>query len=256
MIVSNGVSIPDLQEEARIPLNKDWNGYEILYLVENSPKRMCPKEILQREDELIEYVIQNTSVDNDPRRIEEGGYRVDILDSASEEDLKQILELYQETFTKYLFPMTLENVRKLITNTNARASVVRDSDGKIVSICVAETARIDTNLGSLYICELSDEATHPEHRRRGLNSACIQRLIEHLYEKDGIDLIFEEARAPHIGVNKVAAKLGFKYVGRLNKHCVIGGSKEIYENNSYENLNVWYLPRCFNEIFKGNTRKK
>jgi len=243
MIVSNGLKIPDMNEESRIPLNKDWNGYEIVYLADNHSERMSPKEILQQEDELVRNVIENTRVENNLERIAKDGYKVEILKSVNPEGLSQIVEIYQKSFTWYLFEMTPENIKGLITNPNARTSVVRNPDGKIVSICVAETARIETNHGILNICELSDEATHPEYRRRGLNQACIETLISHLYREDNIDLIFEEARAPHIGVNKVAAKLGFIYAGRLHKHCVIGGTKEVPENNLYENLNVWYLPR-------------
>lgn len=230
MIASNGLLIPDINEEARVPLSKDWNGHEIVYLADNHPERISPKGILKQEDELVRNIIESTSIDNDLDRIRNDGYKIEILNSVTPEDLKQIYEVYQKSFTKYLFEMTLENIRSLVTNPNGRASIVRNSDGKIVSICVAETAKIATNRGTLYICELSDEATHPEYRRRGLNRVCINRLIKHLYEGDKIDLIFEEARAPHIGVNRVAVKLGFVYAGRLQKHCVIGGTKRNTRN--------------------------
>jgi GNAT superfamily N-acetyltransferase len=226
-----------------------------VYLAENDPERMSPREILQQEDELIEAVLRNTSVDNNPRRIEDEGYIVKILESASEGELRQMQRLLQKSFPRYLYEFTLDSVRDLVNNPSTRTSVARNSEGEIVSICVAETAIIDTNRGNLYISELSEEATDPDHRRQGLNTACMRTLITHLYEEDMIDLIFEEARAPHIGVNRVAAKLGFKYAGRLHKHCVIGGTKEIPEYDSYENLNVWYLPRRFNEVIRKNIKK-
>jgi len=240
MIISNEVKIPKMSEEGRMPLNRKWGNYEILYLAENKPERFSSQEILQKEEELVTNLL-DSRVSTKPRQIEDDGYFIEILESPDDNDLKQIQELLQEVFTRYIIPFTWDNVKNLITNPGSVTSVVRTSQREIVSMTVAERMTVETDMGDLYICELSEESTHPDHRRRGLLQACMTSLMSHLYD-NGIDLIFEEARASHIGVNKAAVKLGFEYGGTLNKHCIIGGTSEIPEKGVYENLNIWYHP--------------
>lgn len=234
-----------MNTEALIPLNKEWKDYLILYLGENERERCTPPEVWKAEDMLLQQLLQNTQrrgKDEIFQRIRGNGYRIEILDkNISGREIREVFEIYREAFPRYTFPLTRENIRGLITSPQTLVAVARDFNDKIVSISVAEIASVETDLGELTISELSDEATLRAHRGRGLSQACILSLIDELYRM-GIGVIYEEARATHIGVNKAAIRLGFNYGGRLMQHCVIGGDKEVYSQGKFEDLNVFYLP--------------
>ena len=132
----------------------------------------------------------------------------------------------------------------LVKSPTSITALARDNNGNIVSVAVAEVAEILTDRGLLRISELSDEATHPYHRNKGLNQSCVSALVQELLATYGgkIHLIFEEDRAPSRGVNQQSANLGFRYAVRLNRHCRINADRDIEVEGPYEDLNVWYLP--------------
>jgi len=239
--------------ETEIPLRGEWKDYSIIYYGENNIERFSPPEILKAEDALIEQVFRNRKSYDPLEKVRKLGYRIE-TGSLKRNDIDQIYQVYRDAFTRYLFEITPETVRNLLDNEDVRVAVARDLNDQIVAIIVGEIAEIRTDLGNLKICELSDEATLKPHRGMGLNQACVKALIEEL-NNSGIDLIYQEDRACHIAVNQQSANLGFMYAGRLNKHCVIGGDREIQEEGPYENLNVVYLPGWFNERIKRNFRK-
>jgi len=231
--------------EALIPLEGRWDGYHIVYMAENSESRCTPRRILEEEERLLFNVLQTTrrkSGEEVMRRVRENGYRIELLREVSPREIEEIVGIYNEVLPSYTFPITPESVRELISSPTSLVAVARDFNDRIVSISIAEVARLETDLGLLTIAELSDEATLRSHRRRGLSQACILLLADEL-SRNGTDLIYEEARATHVGVNKATVSLGFRYAGRLIQHCVIGGDREIDFESIYEDLNVFYLPR-------------
>lgn len=252
MIASKGLKMRGMQEEARIQLGGGWKGYEIIYLGENDPKRRSPSKVLISEDELLKRAIcrgDSRRISDVFQRVGEKGYKVSVESVRNPKDVVQIYNVYQEAFSesqgtiRYTFKLTEENVRGVLST--ATTCVARDSEGRIVSVVLGEIAIISTNIGTLKLCEYSDEATLRDYRKCGLGQACLHVLVRELSEKtDDIILIYGEARAPHAGANVVPARVGFSYGGRLIQHCTIGGDKEIKEvTGPYEDLNVWYLPR-------------
>lgn len=234
--------------EAVIPLAGKWEGYQLLYYGENLVERLTPQPINRREDELVSWVLANKRTDNALERARGLGYTVGILSSPSSEDLEYLTGIYSEAFSengrvKYMFEINRDTVRELVTTPTSRVAIARNYEGKIVSVIIGETSVINTSRGSFEICEYSDEATLKAHRRHGLSQACLQLLGSQLYTNGGVDLLYAEARALNIGANKVPANLGYRHAGRLAKHCLIGGDKDIETNTDFEDLNVWYLPK-------------
>lgn len=243
MVVSKGLKIAGMHEEARIQLNGDWKEYEIIYLGENDSRRMVSPAILIAEDKLLESVVkQSKRYSNVLQRIKQEGFKVSI-GAIAPPDISQICNLYQEAFSdnkgkfKYTFALTEKTLETILPT--ATVVTARNCQREIVSILMGEVAEIPTDKGKLKICEYSDEATLRLYRGKGLSQACLRVLIQELSED--IDVIYGEARASHVGANVVPVKAGFAYGGRLIKNCVIGGDKEVKEKGRYENLNVWYF---------------
>jgi hypothetical protein len=242
-----GFEIPN--SEAVIPLDDRWTGYQIIYYGENLLERMTTPDILEQEDEIVSWVLNNRRSDSPLERVRGLNYTITILSDPTSNDIKQFSRVYSEAFeengnVKYMFDINETNVRELVTNNTSVVTVARNYDGQIVSTIIGETSVINTSHGNLTICEYSDEATLRTYRKLGLSQACLQLLGEELYSDSVVDLLYAEARALHIGANKVPANLGYRYDGRLIQHCFIGGDKEVEGYHwREEDLNVWHLPK-------------
>lgn len=246
-ITQSGLEIPNT--EAVIPLAGRWAGYQIIYYGENLQERMTTPDILEQEDRIVSWVLDNRRPDSPLERVRGSDYTVVILSNPTSDEIKQFSSVYSEAFAengdvRYIFAINEANVRKLVTNPTSVVAVARNYDGQIVSTIIGETSVINTSRGNLTICEYSDEATLKTDRKQGLSQACLQLLGEELYSGGDVDLLYAEARALHIGANKVPANLGYQYDGRLVQHCLIGGDKEVEGYHwREEDLNVWHLPR-------------
>ncbi len=245
-VTAPGVEIP---HEALIPLEGRWSGHNISYYGENSGERSSPAGIVKMQKNLVSWAMRNRRSYDAMRLAQERGYAIDTSRISSSEDMERLVYLYSQAYAsngngvRYTFGINEDSIRSLAGNPDAITAVARNRDGRIVSITVAETTRIPTGDGDLMICELSDEATLREHRNLGLVQACVQALSSQLYGSMGTDAIYAESRASIIGANKNVANAGFAHAGLLQKHCVMGGDKDVPEQGPYENLNVWYLPR-------------
>lgn len=78
--------------------------------------------------------------------------------------------------------------------------------------------------------ELTDCATRPTHRGRGLMQAILGDLMDDLRDLD-YPTAFTLARARVAGVNLGFKRLGFGYRGRMHRSCRIGGG--------LEDMNIW-----------------
>ncbi len=241
-------------ETSPIPLASDWSGCFVQYFGENYKSRTeSNKNVISEEDSIVSESLCSRHSDlslQRQRRQKDYSIEIGLKDDRSDEDKRQLYELYNLVYTDYTFPLTEQSVRELVENPKSITAIARDEYQNIVSVAIAEVAEIPIVISRnesklLRISELSDEATHPSHRGIGLNQDCVVRLVRELlatYENN-IHLVFEEDRAASRGVNQQSANLGFRYMGRLNRHCRI----KAYSNiegivGSYEDLNVWYYP--------------
>lgn len=99
---------------------------------------------------------------------------------------------------------------------------VRDS--RIVAVAAAEIDRKHRR------AELSDCATDPGSRGRGLNTVLLSVLEKECLSRN-ISCLFSLARASSYSMNLVLHRLGYVYGGTLVNNCHIGGG--------FENMNVW-----------------
>jgi putative beta-lysine N-acetyltransferase len=78
--------------------------------------------------------------------------------------------------------------------------------------------------------EMTDCATYPEYRGKGILSNIINELELELKNRNFITL-YSLSRAINIGINMVLCKHEYKYSGRLLKNCNICGA--------FEDMNIW-----------------
>ena len=222
--------------EARIQLNNGFSGMFITYVGINLPSRRPSEREYTDEEELLGQVL---SREPSPRRPLPEGYQVEFLETANlrESDIPDLVTLYRDEFPTYTAVLDEGSVRQMVQNSIVYA--VRNSSGRIVSTAVAEIAKIPTERGELRICELSEMATSNGEKGKGLVTSATDRLIDEI--RDRVDMIYAEARAPHLPINRSFRNLGFQYGGRLRRHCTLSGAREVEVHGPHEDLNVWYM---------------
>lgn len=142
---------------------------------------------------------------------------------ATREDIPELAKLYDEVFETYPTPLEeVEYIEKIFEVSSLFMIVT--FEGKIVA---AASGEFFSELGS---AELTDCATHKEHRGKGLMTLIIRKLEEELIHR-GYQCGFSMARAKSFGMNQVFYNLGYHFMGRLVNQCDIYGD--------YEDMNIW-----------------
>ena len=138
-------------------------------------------------------------------------------------DVPQIAALLNQTFARYPTPSNEPvYVQRQLENDTAFRCI--EEDGEILAcasadlVCEARTA------------ELTDCATRPEHRGRGLMSRLLSDLMDDLRALE-YPTAFTLARAAIPGVNVCFSRLGFELRGTMHQSCFIG--------TGLEDMNVW-----------------
>ncbi|HEY0840408.1 MAG TPA: putative beta-lysine N-acetyltransferase [Vulgatibacter sp.] len=174
---------------------------------------------LRKEIDLLEEILSRKARAT-PRRLP-AGYR---LDYAREEDLDGILALYKRVFETYPSPLTHREYLVDVLHRGSIFRVVRNAEGDVAAVASAELS--PSNLSA----ELTDCATHPSERGRGLMSV-ILRALEQDLRRMGYRCAYTLARAPSFGMNAAFHALGYEFNGRMINNCDIYGS--------FEDMNLW-----------------
>jgi len=151
------------------------------------------------------------------------GYAMRVAD---EQDADELARLYALVFATY--PTSMDDpayVRK--TMKEGTRHMVVEHAGKIA--CAA-SAEVSERMGS---AEMTDCATHPDHAGKGLLQPLFTAL-ERKMEESGIYYLYTLTRAQSPGMNVTAAKMGYRYRGRLINNCKIF--------SGYEDMNIWVKP--------------
>jgi len=207
-----------------------FSGIHMVYLGNTSSER----ESHYREAQ-VERI---SSMSRHPVRLVDGIYTVAPLINPTQEDLLEMGNLMESAYSRngemiMWYNPTPELLSEMVSS--SAVSVARH-DGRIVSMCIAESADGLVYQGRpLSVFEVSDCATLPEHRRQGLMQGCIDGVMAHPRIRRA-DLVFSEARAPHIGINQALHNCGFVPRGFLPHHVRIGGERELTETSDMETL--------------------
>jgi putative beta-lysine N-acetyltransferase len=142
---------------------------------------------------------------------------------AAVEDAADIAELIGETFAAYPTPSHEPAYVAEQISEGVPFRVVRD-DGELIACASADLVR------DARTAELTDCATRPAARGRGLMQAILTDLMDDLRDLD-YPTAFTLARAAIPGVNLAFERLGFELRGTMNQSCRIG--------TGLEDMNVW-----------------
>ncbi len=214
------------------------------------PSFMTPYEQIRCiEQRIVQRSSEKNSVDLETARVRiaRAGYRMERLNQMCEFDLDVLEQLYHEAYQEYTFPITRENIARMLTDDNV-FMVARDANNRIVSAMVGEGCPMEIDGTQMRLVELSDYATFIAHEGHGLITALQLESIRTLREEMGSQgtIIHAETRAPWTSVNIAARKAGMIYCGTAELHCTLEARRDTsfrsFFYGPYENLNVFYLP--------------
>ncbi|HEY3272500.1 MAG TPA: putative beta-lysine N-acetyltransferase [Methanocella sp.] len=143
---------------------------------------------------------------------------------ARPDDAGELAQLYRKVFATYPFPIFDEGYLKKTMKENIRYFAIRKDD-KIIAASSAET---DCGLKNV---EMTDFATHPDHRGKHLSTYLLMKMEEEMLE-DSMKVAYTIARSLSYPVNSLFSKAGYAFGGTLVKNTNICGS--------FESMNVWY----------------
>ena len=138
-------------------------------------------------------------------------------------EAREIAELLDETFRAYPTPSHDPAYVARLIEEGTPFRIVRE-DKEIIACASADLVR------EAKTAELTDCATRPEHRGRGLMQSILQDLMEDL-RKMGYPTAFTLARARIPGVNLAFKRLGFELRGHMARSCRIG--------TRLEDMSIW-----------------
>jgi len=143
--------------------------------------------------------------------------------NAEPADIPQMIQLFTSVFATYPSPVFSSDYLHQVINEQVLFKVAVKAE-QIISIASADMDKFNL------IAEITDCATYPEHRGRGILPNLILGLEEEL-QRNGFLNLYSLSRAINPGINQAFAKLAYSYHGRLVNNCHICGS--------FEDMNIW-----------------
>lgn len=194
-------------------------GSTVFMVSKFGSQRRIQSRNLMKEIRLIEEIMARKKKSN-PKTLP-SNYT---LDYAREDDVAGMLELYRRVFKTYPSPLTYKEY--LLSNLHREAifRVIRNGEGQVVA---AASADLDPSRLS---AELTDCATHPDERGKGLMSILLAALETDLRRLNYV-CAYTLARAPSYGMNAAFHSLGYEFNGRMINNCDIYGD--------FEDMNLW-----------------
>ena len=149
-----------------------------------------------------------------------------LVRQATNDDCRRISDVLTAVFTSYPTPI---DSAAAINQTMERGAtyMLAECQQQIVSVMSAD---IDSEH---LVAEMTDCATVPEHRGRGLMQVLLTQM-EDAMRRRGLRSLFTLARATSAGMNIAFARLGYDYQGRFINNCHIAGD--------WEDMNLWVKP--------------
>ncbi len=142
------------------------------------------------------------------------------------ENAPEIARLLGQTFSDYPDSLQEADIQLSIRRRDKLYRLIRRERGPLVSVASAEIDRVR-------LCaEMTDCATSPEHRGKGLMAYLLAQLELDVLRWSGIVHLYTLARAGEIGMNCVFAKLGYRHSGCLVNNCRMPGG--------WESMNIWH----------------
>lgn len=188
----------------------------------------------EEEEEILKMCFDEKRISK-PRKIDE---QYKIRDCV-EDDIPQMIKLFKKVFKTYPAPVFEEEYLREMINEKILFKGVFSTNG-LISIASADLDSKNLN------AEITDCATYPKYRGRGLLSNLINELEEDLKAR-GYYILYSLSRAINAGINISLRKQGYYYGGRLINNCNICGG--------FEDMNIWIKNLKPNVLSKPDKRK-
>lgn len=154
-----------------------------------------------------------------------GGISSDfVISEANQDDVHALAALYTEVFETYPFPIHDPAYLRETMDDNIRYFIVRAG----CRVVAASSTEVDMSGKNV---EMTDFATHPAYRGKGLCPALLTAMEEKM-RCCGIHTSFTIARAAFYPINLAFARAGYRFGGTLVNNTNICGA--------FESMNVWY----------------
>ncbi len=184
------------------------------YGVEEARMDLAHEEAVRAADKVLQRPWPAFDLEKAPAHISE---------LATLKDAQEIADLLGETFVDYPTPSSDPEYIAEQIESGTPFRIIRE--GGVIAACASADL-----VPEALTAELTDCATRPSHRGRGLMQSILHRLMLDLQEM-GYPTAFTLARARIPGVNRAFQKLGFKHRGRMARSCRIG--------KGFEDMNIW-----------------
>ncbi|MFH1306085.1 MAG: GNAT family N-acetyltransferase [Candidatus Micrarchaeota archaeon] len=229
--------------EAVVNIDNVDLDYALVYFGRSKEMRKSPDEIVKEEKNSIKQIqkIKPTTREAANQRLQNGGYGVRVVEDMNDELVRELVSLYQRTYSQYTFELSEQTIREMNKGSN-KMLVTFSENGDVAGAMVAEHAKVRIEDTVLELYELSDYATSRKHRGHGIMTAMQIEAINILRKQDngGQAVIYSENRAPWTPVSISSHKTGLmEYAGTLDKHCMIESDRNIAERGNFENLHVF-----------------
>ncbi len=205
--------------EAYIP--NFYNGTDDAFFM---AKYLNPVREIKSDNELINKIIataQNIEPINAADLYLKDNLKYDLL---TQNDVRELAEVYKKVFETYPFPIHDPAYLIKTMNDNVVYFGIWDND-TLIAVSSCEMNIADRNV------EMTDFATLPEYRSKGLASYLLMKMENEMLER-GMITAYTIARAASYGMNITFAKHRYIYTGTLiNNTNIFGG---------IESMNVWY----------------
>jgi hypothetical protein len=234
--------------EAAVPVDTFMPGFDLVYFGRNDPVRTPPQALREKEKDSLASITQNVErVEPQAamQRVAAEGYQITLPlngEVHNERDIRTLLNLYQEAYQQYTFPINETTIKVMLGNGN-RLVIARDSGRQIASALIAEECELPLSNGkTARLYELSDFATFLSHSKKGLMTALQVEAVRLIRSLQGGSqaIIYAEDRAPWEWVNKSSQQAGMEFAGTLPYHCTLMARRSVEYAGGYESLNVWY----------------
>ncbi len=150
-----------------------------------------------------------------------------VVGEAGPEDVDELSDLYGDVFASYPFPIDDPDHLRAEHHHGTRYFAAREAPngGALVAASSMERG------GAPGAVEMTDFATLPEHRQRGVATHLLA-LMDRRAREAGVRVAYTIARAYSFGMNITFGRCGYEYAGTLVNNTGIAGS--------IESMNVWY----------------
>lgn len=140
-------------------------------------------------------------------------------------EVAEVTRLLKTVFPVYPSDLSSETTSRLVADGSSCFRMVRNAEGECVAVASAELNRSQLN------AEMTDCATRPDQRGRGLMAYLIRELEMEVARRFRILDLYSLARGPEAGINRVFSRLGYAHAGALINNCRMP--------TGWETMNLW-----------------